>query len=67
MRRKRERLDGFFDDVKAKANRDPKGLVGEIDDWKKAMDEWEWIEKSNDRSDEVETLLDLARSWTLGG
>ncbi|KAF6827560.1 hypothetical protein CPLU01_09029 [Colletotrichum plurivorum] len=67
MRRKRERLDGFFDDVKAKAKRDPEGLVSEIDDWKKAMDEWEWIEKSNDRSDEVETLLDLARSWTLGG
>ncbi|KAF6795849.1 hypothetical protein CSOJ01_13346 [Colletotrichum sojae] len=67
MRRKRERLDAFFDDVKAKAKRDPKGLVSETDDWKKAMDEWEWIEKSNDRSDEVETLLDLARSWIMGG
>lgn len=67
MRRKRERLDGFFADVKDKATRDPKGLVREIEDWKKAMDEWEWIEKANDRSHEVETLLDQARCWTLGG
>ncbi|KAH0427964.1 hypothetical protein CcaCcLH18_09323 [Colletotrichum camelliae] len=62
-RQRRKRLMEFFDDITITAREDPGRLVDEIEDWRKAMYEYDVIERANDRNHEVGALLDDAREW----
>ncbi|KAH9236461.1 hypothetical protein K456DRAFT_1721815 [Colletotrichum gloeosporioides 23] len=63
QRQRRKRLEEFFDDITITARETPDRLVDEIQDWRKAMHEYDVIERANDRTHEVGALLNDARDW----
>lgn len=63
QRQRRKRLEEFFDDITITAREYPDRLVDEIKDWRKAMYEYDVIERANDRTHEVGALLNDARDW----
>ncbi|KAF3798835.1 hypothetical protein GCG54_00008293 [Colletotrichum gloeosporioides] len=63
QRQRRKRLEEFFDDITISAKENPDRLVDEIQDWRKAMYEYDVIERANDRTHEVGALLNDARDW----
>ncbi|KAL3291770.1 hypothetical protein RB213_000556 [Colletotrichum asianum] len=63
QRQRRKRLEEFFDDITITARETPDRLVDEIQDWRKAMYEYDVIERANDRTHEVGALLNDARDW----
>ncbi|KAF4817373.1 hypothetical protein CGCSCA5_v005737 [Colletotrichum siamense] len=63
QRQRRKRLEEFFDDITMTARETPDRLIDEIQDWRKAMYEYDVIERANDRTHEVGALLNDARDW----
>ncbi|OLN97562.1 hypothetical protein CCHL11_00998 [Colletotrichum chlorophyti] len=62
---KRKSFISCFDGIARAAKNEPENLLAEIEDWRRAMIEWDWADAMNDRTHEIGTLLDLVSAAKL--